>query len=185
MRVSQKNGIIVVIGKLIKSDFKIDREGYMRAIYYVQTNNPNWTDPTGQEGSEIVNWTISAWDFAARLADPEYFYPEEYIAIEAIPASASSEIWRTKKNTPRRAIKLHALFSQFIDSGKEYLVNTVQYHRQGTMYPPEWRPDIFRDDDPDITGKFDDTGYDYGLGYQDDMRSDMEFFYEDERWSRD
>ena len=83
MRVSQKNGIIVVVGKVLRSHYKIDRDGYMRAIYYVQTNNPNWTDPTGQKGSEVVNWTISAWDFAARLADPEYPYPKEHIAIEA------------------------------------------------------------------------------------------------------
>ena len=181
MYVSQDNGIIVVAGEIIKSEYKIDRDGYMRAIYYVQTNNPNWTDPTGQEGSEIVNWTISAWDFAARLADPEYFYPEEYIAIEAIPASASSEIWRTKKNTPRRAIKLHALFSQFVY--QERLFNTVKHHRRGTMYSPWWRPDEISDDDPSITGKFD--YHDYGQSFQDDMRSDMEFFYEDEQWSRD
>ncbi len=183
MYVSQDNGIIVVVGKIIKSDFRIDRDGYMRAIYYIKTNNPNWTDPTGQKGAENASWTISAWDFAARLADPEYPYPETYIAIEAIPESGDTEIWRTKNNKPRKAIKLKALFTQFIEETNQRLFNTVEYNRPGTMYPPWWRPDMYKDNDPNITGKYED--HDYGLGFQDDMRSDMEFFYEDERWSRD
>lgn len=181
MYVTQENGIIIVAGKIIKSDYKIDREGYMRAIYYVKTTGVDWTDPTGQKGDEDVSWAISAWDFAARLADPEYPYPKNHIAIEAIPASDNSEIWRTETNQPRRTIKLKALFSQFTEDTD--LINIVEYNRQGTMYDPWWRPDIFDDNDPGITGKYDD--YDYGLGFQDDMRSDMEFFYEDERWSRD
>ena len=183
MYVSQDNGIVVVGGEIIKSDFKVDKEGVMFAIYYLKTNNVNWTDPTGQKGSENVNWIMEAWDFAARLADPEYPYPEKHIIIEAYPPSGGTDIWRTALNKPRKAIKLKALFTQPIDEGKEDLINTVEYNRPGTMYPPWWRPDIYKDNDPNITGKYED--HDYGLGFQDDMRSDMEFFYEDERWSRD
>ncbi len=183
MFVSQDNGIIVVAGEIIKSHCKDDKDGYTRAIYHVKTTGVKWTDPTGQEGAEDVSWTISAWDFAARLAHPEYPYPKKHIAIEAIPKDGSAEIWRTKNNQPRTAIKLHALFTQPIE--QERLINTVKYHRQGERYPPWWRPDIYRDNDPSITGKYDDSGYDYGLGFQDDMRDDMEFFYENERYSRD
>ena len=183
MRVSQKNGIIIVCGEVIKSDFKINREGVMFAIYYIRTTGVDWTDPTGQKGAENVNWAISAWDFAASPADPEYPYPKKHIALEAIPKSDSADIWRTENNHPRKRIKLKALFSQFIED--DDLINTVEYNRRGTSYSPWWRPDIFDDDDPSITGEYDDYGHDYGLGFQDDMRSDMEFFYEDERWSRD
>ncbi len=183
MRVSQKTGIIVVTGKIIKTDYKVDKDGYMRGIYYLRTKGVDWIDPTGQKGAENVNWTISAWDFAAGPADPKDPYVFEYIAIEAIPKNKGPDIWRSKTNRPREAIKLHALFTQPVDQKR--LMNTIKYHRRGTIYSPWWRPDIFRDDDPDITGEYDDSGYDYGLGFQDDMRGDMEFFYEDERWSRD
>ena len=183
MRVSKKTGIVVVAGEIINSEFKVGKDGYMRATYEIKTTGVDWTDPTGQKGAENVNWTISAWNYAASAAHPKYPYPKKHIVIEAVPESTSQEIFRTKNNRPRERIKLHALFTQPIDSGKERLINTVKYHPKGTMYPPWWRPDIYSDDDPNITGKFDD--HDYGLGFQDDMRSDMEFFYEDERWSRD
>ncbi len=183
MRVSQKTGIIVVAGEIINTKFKVDRDGYMRAIYEIKTTGVDWVDPTGKKGAENVNWTISAWDFAANPASPEYPYPKKHIAIEAIPKSKNVEIWRTSTNRPRTTIKLHALFTQPIDQKR--LFNTVKYHRRGTMYNPWWRPDIFKDNDPDITGKYDNEDYDYELGFKDDMRSDMEFFYEDERWSRD
>jgi len=195
MYVTQKNGMMVVAGEIIKSEFKEDRDGYMRAIYYIKTTGIDWTDPSEEKGAEDVTWIFSARDFAARLAEPNDSYtdriyssnaerdPEKYIAIEGIPPSGDPKVWRTKTNRPRTTIKLKALFAQFID--QERLINTVQYHPQGTMYSPWWRPDIFSDDDPDITGEYDDYGHDYGLGFQDDMRDDMEFFYEDERWSRD
>ena len=192
VRVSKKTGIIVIAGKIINSKFKVDKDGVMFATYYVQTTGIDWTDPTGQKGAENVKWTISAWNHAADAADPHDYisemFPDEtplepktHIVIEAIPENESKDIWRTKDNKPRESIKLKALFAVLID--QERLINTIEYHPRGTMYPPWWRPDIYEDDDPAITGKYDE--HDYGLGFQDDMRSDMEFFYEDERWSRD
>ena len=183
MYVRQKTGIIVVAGELINSKFKLDKDGYMRAIYYIRTTKTDWNDPTGEKGAEDTNWVVSAWDFAARLAEPDYPYPKKYIAIEGIAGTNAHEVWRTPTNRPRKTIKLKALFTQFID--QERLINTVEYYPRGTSYSPWWRPDIFDDNDPDITGEYDDYGHDYGRGFQDDMRSDMEFFYEDERWSRD
>ncbi len=194
MRVSQKTGIIVVTGKIIKTDYKVDKDGYMRGIYYLRTTGVDWTDPTGQKGAENISWTISAWHHAAEAADPHDYisemYPDQtplepktHIVIEAIPENEALNIWRTENNKPRKTIKLRALFAVLIDQKR--LINTIKYHPQGNMYPPWWRPDIYEDDDSNITGKYDDSGYDYGLGFQDDMRGDMEFFYEDERWSRD
>ena len=181
MRVSKKTGIIVVAGEIINSEFKEGKDGYMRAVYHLKTTGIDWTDPTGQKGAENVNWTISAWNYAASAADPREPYPEKHLVVEAVPESTSQEIFRTKTNRPRERIKLKALFAEFTDAKR--LINTIEYHPKGTMYPPWWRPDIYEDDHPAITGKYEE--HDYGLGFQDDMRDDMEFFYEDERWSRD
>ena len=67
------------------------------------------------------------------------------------------------------------------------LANHIKWHPSGTIYSPWWREDIIPDNAPyllpetlHLTGE-----QDWGLGFQDDMRGDMEFFYEDERWSRD
>ncbi len=184
MYVSQKTGIVVLGGEIISSTFKVGRDGKMLATYEIQTTGVDWTDPTGQKGAKSIKWLISAWNYAASAADPEEPYPEKYLIVEAIPESTKQEVFRTETNRPKETIKLKALFAEPIREGRERLINTVKYHRPGTMYPPWWRPDMYKDDDPNITGKYDDN-HDYGLGFQDDMRDDMEFFYEDERWSRD
>ncbi len=193
MFVTRDTGIIVVCGELINSDFYYDQNNYMRATYYIKTTGAEWTDPTGAPGAKDVTWTVAAWDFAADSADPNHPFTEKHIAIEGIPTTKKNaqEFWRTKTGRPKKAIKLTALFTELVNDFKAKvlgLANHIKWYPRGSKYSPWWRGE---DKTPDnapyllpetvhLSGE-----QDWGIGFQDDMRSDMEFFYEDERWNRD
>ena len=76
MIVTRDTGIIVVCGELIRSDFDVDKDSSMQATYYIKTSSANWTDPTGAPGAKDISWVISAWDVAARLANPNLPWKE-------------------------------------------------------------------------------------------------------------
>ena len=189
MRVTRETGIIVVCGELINSKFYRDQDNYMRAIYYIKTRGTTWTDPTGAPGAKDISWVVSAWDFAASLASPNYPFPKKVIIIEGIPLTSGQKFWRTPTNRPKKAFKLRALFTEFVDDyDAKRLANHIKWHPPRSIYSPWWRA---QDNTPDhaphllpesvhLSGE-----EDWGLGFQDDCREDMEFFYEDERWSRD
>ncbi|MGB0383208.1 MAG: hypothetical protein ACPGWR_00160 [Ardenticatenaceae bacterium] len=196
MRVTRDTGIIVVCGELVNSTFYLDQDNYMRATYYIRTSDATWTDPTGEPGAKNINWIVSAWDFAANCANPSYRFPEKHIAIEGIPltkttraATNEPEFWRTKTNRPKKTIKLTALFTEFVDDfDAERLANHIKWYRRGTKYSPWWRAeDSIPDNAPHLLPSTVHLSgeQDWGGGYQDNMRGDAEFFYEDERWSRD
>ena len=88
----------------------------MRAIGVIKTRGTTWTDSTGGQGAKDVSWTVSAWDSAASLAQPDFPFPKKYIAIEGIPTyeTTITDFWRTPTGRPKKAIKLRALFSMFI-----------------------------------------------------------------------
>lgn len=190
MLVTRNTGIIVVCGELINSKFNVDKDSGMQATYYIKTRGTNWTDPTGDIGATDISWSVWAWSAAASAANPNFLFPEKYIAIEGIPTyeTTQTSFWRTPTSRPKKAIKLRALFTIFIDDyDAERLANHVKWHPPGTKYWPWWREDNTPDNAPyllpetvHLSGE-----EDWGIGFQDDMRSDMEFFYEDERWSRD
>ena len=110
------------------------------------------------------------------------------MAIEGISLTNEREFWRTKTNRPKKTIKLTALFAVFVnDYNAERLANYIKWHPRGTKYSPWWRPDNIPDNAPHLLPETVHLSgeQDWGIGFQDDMRSDMEFFYSDERWSRD
>lgn len=191
MIVTRDTGIIVICGELIRSDFYVDKNSSIRATYHIKTSGTTWTDPTGAPGAKEINWTVSAWSFTARLADPEDSqWKDKHVSIEGIPTyeTTITDFWRTPTGRPKKALKLRALFADYIsDYDAEDLANRVAWHPPGTKYSPWWRPDNIPDDAPDLLPETVHLSgeEDWGIGFQDDMRSDMEFFYEDERWSRD
>lgn len=151
MLVTRETGIIVVCGELINSKFYLDKDKAMRATYYLKTST-NWTDPTGALAAPDIRWIVSAWDFAANCASPNYPFPEKHIAIEGIPYSTNGpEFWRTPTNRPKKALKLRALFAVFIDDyDAKRLANHIKWHPEGTKYSPWWRPDNIPDNAPHL-----------------------------------
>jgi len=138
--------------------------------------------------------TLTIFDCCAEIQPPHCQRAIEIcerIRIEGIPTIETNiqEFWRTKTNRAKKTLKLTALFTEFVDDyDAEELANHIKLHPRGTRYSPWWRA---QDNTPDnapyllpetvhLSGE-----QEWGIGFQDDMRDDMEFFYEDERWSRD
>lgn len=186
MYVRQDNGIIVVGGKVINSKYTTDKNGLIKAVYYIRTFAVNWTDPTGATGASRIDWVVYASGFAARLASPSspFDFETNQIIIEGTPIGYTSaeKFWRKGKRAKQR-FKLKALFTEIIEDDQiedgSPLVNYIAYHPQGSRYNPWWRPDIF----PDTTSNDSDSNFLYNDS--DQIGGDFEFFYQDERWSRD
>lgn len=190
MYITTKKGIFIIYGTRISSTYKNYYEGQVT----LKTTTP-FQDQKGVTREGEYTWVINITNGETMHIDPsprpfDYTMPK-YLVAEATPYDDYDKFWHYPNGRNRRKLRLKALFISRLEEYNDQdtptgLLDAVEYEPKGSSYLIWWRPDEIADNDSLVTGIIDPymEGH-YEDGYEDPMRDDMEFFYEDERWSRD
>ncbi len=192
MYITTKRGIFIIYGPRTSSKYKNINEGQIT----LKTTTP-FKDQKGVTRSGCYTWVVNITNGQTRIINPESHYGiAKWAVVEATPYDDYENFWYYPNGKEKKRLRLKALFVSKIEEYNAQdtptgLIDAVEYEPKRSSYLVWWRSDEIDDNHPLVTGIRDPylEGGPYGDhmqgGYKDPMRSDMEFFYEDERWSRD
>ncbi len=194
MRVTTEKGIFIIYGEITYSYYKNIEEGRIN----LKTSTP-FRDQKGITRNKTYTWVINITNGQTNIINPSGTWAggggTKYAIVEATPYDDYDKFWYHPNGKQKHRLKLKALFVNPLPEYHADLTPTKKldaafYEAKGSSYIPWWRSDEIADNHPLVTGVYDPYlagEYDDFMkgGARFDMRSDMEFFYEDERWSRD
>lgn len=194
MYITTEKGIFIIYGEIISRQFQNLDKGKIT----LKTSTP-FIDQKGITRKGPYAWVINITNGQTDEINPNsivYRTLPTHAIVEATPTDDYDGFWFYPNGKQKRQLKLKALFVSKLDTSYQASLtptgqlDAVEYEPKGSDYIVWWRPDEIPDNHPGITGIYDPRHYgeydDFDKGAPaDPMREDMEFFYENERWSRD